>query len=363
MARPVIHHRTPEFSRTYAEVSRGAQELFGTEQPVLMMPASGTGGMEAAVTNTLSPGDRVCVVRGGKFGERWGEIATSYGLDPVFIDVEWGRPADPDDVTRVLAKHPDCRAVLIQHSETSTTALHPVGQIAGLVRDRDCLLIVDGITSVGVLDAPMDALGIDVLVTGSQKALMLPPGLALVALSARAWERQARATLPRYYFDLGRARKAWEDDTSSFTPAISLINGLAAVFGLVAANGGWPAVYERHAVLARAARAGMEAMGLCLLAPQAPSPAATGVWIPEEIDGARFTRYMRDAMGITIAGGQGHLKGRIFRLGHIGYVDVLDVLSGLAAIEMAMARFGRATQPGRGPAAAQEILQHTYEQP
>jgi aspartate aminotransferase-like enzyme len=360
MASPVVLHRTPEFSELFRKVSDASARLFGTSQPVLTLSASGTGAMEAAVTNTLSPGDRVVVVSGGKFGERWAEISRTHGLDVVELDVEWGTGIDPSRVADELRRHPETRAVMVQHSETSTTALHPVEDIARLTRGTDTLLIVDGITSVGVLDCPMDATGIDVLVTGSQKALMLPPGLALIALSEKAWRANAASRLPRYYFDLAKAKKSLAENTTSYTPAVSLIFGLDAAYRMVESNGGWPGVYRRHRILAEAARRGVQSMGLRLLAPTAPSPATTGMWVPDGVDGGSLTRYLRDVMGVTIAGGQGKLKGKVLRLAHIGYADSFDVVVGLSALEMAMRHFGCDVPLGRGPGAAQEVLLEMY---
>jgi aspartate aminotransferase-like enzyme len=356
MAAPVVLHRTPGFSELFRRVADRSAELFGTSQPVLTLSCSGTGAMEAAVTNTLSPGDRVIVVSGGKFGERWAEISRTFGLEVVEVPVEWGRAVDPAAVEAALKAHPDAKAVMVQHSETSTTALHPVEELARLTKATDALLIVDGITSVGVLDCPMDATGIDVLVTGSQKALMLPPGLALVAMSEKAWKASAKAKLPRYYFDLAKARKNLEEDTSAYTPPVSLLFGLDAVYRLVDSEGGWPEVYRRHRILAEATRRGVEAIGLCLLAHSAPSPAATGVWVPEGIDGGALTKHLRDRLGVTIAGGQGRLKGKILRVAHIGYADCFDVVVGLSALEMALRHFGHDVAFGRGPGAAEEVL-------
>lgn len=356
MAAPVVLHRTPGFSELFRRVADCSGELFGTSQPVLTLSCSGTGAMEAAVTNTLSPGDRVIVVSGGKFGERWAEISRTFGLEVVEVPVEWGRAVDPAAVEAALKAHPDAKAVMVQHSETSTTALHPVEELARLTKGTEALLIVDGITSVGVVDCPMDATGIDVLVTGSQKALMLPPGLALVAMSAKAWKASAKAKLPRYYFDLAKAKKNLEENTSAFTPPVSLLYGLDAVYRLVGAEGGWPEVYRRHRILAEATRRGVEAIGLCLLAHSAPSPAATGVWVPDGIDGGALTKHLRDRLGVTIAGGQGKLKGKILRLAHIGYADCFDVVVGLSALEMALRHFGHDVAFGRGPGAAEEVL-------
>ena len=360
MAQPIIHHRTPQFSAIFRAAAEGSKTLFGTSQPVMMLASTGTGGMEAAVTNTLSPGDHVIVVEAGKFGERWREISKIYGIEVTTIEVEWGRAVDPAAVESALNENPGVKAVMVQGSETSTTVLHPIAELGRLTADRDCLLIVDGITSVGVVDMPMDETGIDVLVTGSQKAMMLPPGLALVSLSEKAWKMNESASAPRYYLDLRKERKSLEQDTSAYTPAVSMILGLNAVYELVERSGGFPAVYHRHAVLAEAARTGIKALGLQLLAPDAPSPAATGFWLPDGVDGGKLAKYLRDTMGVTVAGGQGHLKGKVMRLAHIGYADTFDVIVGLSAIEMALAEFGHDVKFGTGTAAAQQLLAREY---
>lgn len=357
MAAPVLHHRTTQFRTIFRRVQKASRELFGTSQPVLPLASSGTGAMEAAITNTLSPGDRALVVSGGKFGERWAEICRTFGVEPVEIPVEWGKAVEVARVAEALERHPDAKAVLVQHSETSTTALHPVEAIAELTREReDVLLVVDGITSVGVFECPMDALGIDVLVTGSQKALMLPPGMALVALGEKAWAATEKARLPRYYFDLRKQRDDVADDSTAYTAPVTHLVGLGAVYDLIDSLGGWPEVYRRHRILAEATRRGVLAMGLRLLAPEAPSPAATGVWVPEGIDGGRLIAYLRDTLGVTFAGGQGKLSGKIVRMAHIGYADTFDVVVGLSALEMALRHFGHDVTFGRGPAAAEEVL-------
>jgi aspartate aminotransferase-like enzyme len=243
----------------------------------------------------------------------------------------------------------------MQASETSTCALHPVGAVAEITRTRDTLLVVDGITAVGVMDLPMDRLGIDLLITGSQKALMLPPGLAFVALSERAWAATERAKLPRFYFDFRRERKGVAEKSTAWTPAISLINGLKVALGMMKAEG-WAAVHSRHDRLARATRAGATALGLRLLAPDAPSPAATAVLVPDGLDGAGLVRYLRDRMHVTFAGGQDKLKGKIVRLAHLGYVDAFDVVTGLAALELALAHFGASVALGKGVGAAEAVL-------
>ena len=354
-ALPIIHHRTPQFAAVLAEVQEGLRELFGTAGDVLIMAASGTGAMEGSVTNLLSPGDEAIVVNGGKFGERWTKLCQAYGVTVHEIAVEWGRAVEPAAVARALEAHPKARALYVQASETSTCALHPVPAIAELTRKRDTLLVVDGITAVGVLDLPMDGLGIDVLVTGSQKALMLPPGLAFVALSERAWKATETARLPRFYFDFKRERKGVAERSTAWTPAISLIQGLRVALGMMRAEG-WANVHARHDRLARATRAAATALGLKLLAPDAPSPAATAVMVPDGVDGAGLVRYLRDRMGVTFAGGQDKLKGRIVRLSHLGYVGTFDVVTGVAALELALHQFGATVSFGRGVGAAQAVL-------
>src|SRR5881628_894109 len=327
MALPVIHHRTPQFGAVLAEVQEGLRELFGTAQDVLVLAASGTGAMEGSVTNLLSPGDQVLVVNGGKFGERWTKICQAYGLTVREVVVEWGRAVRPEAVKAALDEHPRVRALFVQASETSTCALHPVPALAEITRRRDVLLVVDGITAVGVFDLPMDRLGIDVLVTGSQKALMLPPGLAFVALSERAWKATETARLPRFYFDFRRERKGVAERSTAWTPAISLIQGLRVALQLLRAEG-WANVHARHDRLARATRAAATALGLRLLAPESPSPAATAVMLPEGLDGTAL----------------------------FGYVDAFDVVTGVAALELALHRFGAPVELGRGVGAAERIL-------
>lgn len=355
MSQPLIHHRTPEFEKLFAEVQEGLRWLFQTTQDTLMLAASGTGAMEAAVSNLCSSGDTVIVVNGGKFGERWLKISQAFNLKPVEIKVEWGQAVHPSAVAETLKAHPAAKAVLIQASETSTTALHPVQEIAALTHNTETLIVVDGITSVGATATPMDQWGLDVVVTGSQKALMLPPGLAFIALSEKAWKRVESSSLPRYYFDLKRERKEQQKHTTAYTPAISLINGLAEVLRLMREEG-LEHMFARHALLAKATRAAVQALDLKLLAPTSPSPAATGVFLPEGINGSQFLKYMRDRMGVDIAGGQDHLKGKIVRISHIGYAGPFDVITAISTIEMALRRFGHPLDLGRGVRAAEEVL-------
>lgn len=355
MSQPLIHHRTPEFESLFTEVQEGLQWLFQTTQAVLMLAASGTGAMEAAVSNLCSAGDTVIVVNGGKFGERWLKISHAFNLKPVDIKVEWGQAVHPHVIAEALQTNPQAKAVLIQASETSTTALHPVKEIAALTRNTDTLIIVDAITAVGAVETPMDHWGLDVVITGSQKALMLPPGLAFIALSDKAWKHAETSSLPRYYFDLQRERKEQQKHTTAYTPAISLINGLAEVLRFMREEG-LEHIFARHALLAKATRAAAQALDLRLLAPTSPSPAATGVFLPEGISGSQFLKYMRDRMGVDIAGGQDHLKGKIMRISHIGYAGPFDVVTAVSAVEMALRCFGHRLDLGCGLRAAEEVL-------
>ncbi|MBP1686129.1 MAG: aminotransferase, class [Deltaproteobacteria bacterium] len=355
MAQPIIHHRTPQFSRIFAETKNALQELFQTQQDVLMLAASGSGAMESAITNLFSPGDEVLVVNGGKFGERWMKISAAFGLKVTELRVEWGKSVTVDAVRQLLDERPAIRAVLVQASETSTTVVHPVEALANLTRQRDTLLVVDGITAVGVLDIPMDRWGIDVLVTGSQKALMLPPGLAFIALSERAWKRTKEGKVARFYFDLAKERDNQAKDTTAWTPAISLIIGLRESLAMIREEG-LRRVFERHARMAAATRAAAHALDLRLVAPDAPSPAVTGMYTPADVDGGKLVAYLRDRMGVTFAGGQDQLKGKIVRIAHLGYMGAFDVVTAIAALEMALVHFGHRVPLGRGVGAAQEVL-------
>lgn len=355
IAAPTIHHRTPQFEQIVAGVREQLKQVFQTAGDVLVLAASGTGAMEASITNTLSPGDAVLCVNGGKFGERWMKMARTYGLDVEELAVEWGRAVDPEAIRAALDRKPSTRAVLVQASETSTTVLHPVERIAGITRDRDVLLMVDGITAVGVTDVPMDRWGIDVLVSGSQKAFMLPPGLAFIALSDRAWAAAEKAKLPRFYFDLRRERTNLHQNTTAYTPAINLVYGLAQALGQMLEEG-LPSIFARCDRLMRATRAGATAMGLRLVAPDAPSPAVTGVFVPDAVDGGKLQKYLRNTLGVEVAGGQDQFKGRVLRIAHLGYTGEFDTIVMLSALELALSRFGVPVEFGRGTGAAQAIL-------
>lgn len=359
MAKPIMHHRTPLFSAIFAECSEGLKELYQTSQPVLMLASSGTGAMEAAIVNLFSPGETVLVVNAGKFGERWGKISETFGLKVEWLNVPWGEAVFPEAVAEALNRNPKIAAVLTQGSETSTTVAHPIMELAKLTEGKDTLLIVDGITSVGVVDMPMDGWGIDVLLTGSQKALMLPPGLAFIALSEKAWKKSKGAKQPKFYFDLARELKNQKDRTTAYTPAVSLICGLRKVLEMLFAEG-LENTYKRHDLLARSVRAGTSALGLAPLAPRSPANSATGVFVPQGVDGGKLVKDLRDNYGITFAGGQDDLKGKIIRIAHLGYFDSFDMITAISSIEMALAKHGHAVRMGEGVAAAQAILNTRY---
>ena len=360
MAHPMIHHRTPQFSKIFAEAAEVAKYLFQTKQEVMILASTGTGGMEGCVTNLFSPKDKVLVINGGKFGERWGKISESYGLTVVWHNVEWGQAADAKVIESILKEDKEIKAIMVQASETSTTVAHPIEELSKLTRDRDdILLIVDGITGVGVFDLPMDKWGIDAMITGSQKALALPPGLALVGLSEKAWKFNDSASCPRFYFDFKKERKNLANDTSAYTPAVSLVIGLRRVL-LDMKEEGLESVYRRHDRLARATRAAANGLGLQIVAPDSPADSSTGIFLPEEIDGGKLFKFIRDDMGVTLAGGQDQWKGKIVRIAHLGYIDSFDIIIAISALEMALKKMGHDVVLGKGVAAAQEILLEGY---
>jgi aspartate aminotransferase-like enzyme len=357
MAQPIIHHRAADFLPVFQKCRKGLQRIFQTDSPVLVFAASGTGAMDAAVSNLLSPGDHALVVRGGKFGERWAEICEAYGVRTTCIDVEWGSGVDPAEVERALAAHPDIRAVYLQASETSTCARHPVKEIAEIVRRRDDrLIVVDAITAVGVYDLPMDAWGLDVVISGSQKAFMMPPGLSFLALSDRAQGFMKQATCPHYYFDLKKELKSLPTDQTQWTPAVSLLVGLAEALDIILDEIGLEETFARTDKLAHATRESLRAIGLRLLAPSAPSPACTAFLVPDGIDGQALRKVLRDRLGYTLADGQGHLKGKILRIAHLGYYDRFDTIACIAAVEMALAAVGYVHKLGEGARTATELL-------
>ena len=356
MARPMIHHRTPAFSEIFASCRQGLKKVFKTENDVLILLGSGTAAMDAAVSNTINKGDKVLVINGGKFGERWMKICKAYNADVHTVDIEWGGSANPADVKKFLDENPDTKAVFVQGSETSTTVYHPIKELAEITKNLpETLLVVDGITSVGVHDTRMDEWGIDILLTGSQKAFMLPPGLAFIALSDKAWAMTEKSQQTKFYLDLKTERKNQAKNTTAWTAGVSLVIGLKSVLDMMEAEG-IDNVFARHALNAQAVRAAAKALNMKLLARDLPSNAATGCFLPEGIDGKAFVKYLRDKCGVALAGGQDKLEGKILRISHLGYHDVFDTLTAISAIEMGLRKFGADIELGKGVAAAQEIL-------
>ena len=356
MAEPIMHHREPEFEKIFSEIREGLKYLFQTKNEVLTFTSSGTGAMEGAVSNLLSTGDKAIVVRGGKFGERWGELCKAYGIEFIPIDVDWGKAVDPERVEEIFRGDVSVRAVYTQASETSTGVKHPIREIAEIVRRyENVVLVVDGITGIGVFDLPMDDWGLDVVVSGSQKALMLPPGLSFAALSDKAWKFVERSNLPKYYFDFKKELKNTKKNQSSYTPAISLFVGLRESLRMIRKEGR-EAVFHRHERLAEATRRAVKALGLELFAPESPSNALTAVKFPEGIDGERLKALFFERFGITVAEGQDRAKGKIIRIAHVGYYERLDVIMVISALEMLLKEMVYPFQLGAGVRAAEEAL-------
>jgi aspartate aminotransferase-like enzyme len=344
ISQPVVHHRSPDFRPVYERCLARLRDVFRTETEVLLFGSAGTGAMESTLANLCSPGDRVLVVSAGHFGERWRAIASAYGTDVETLAYAWGEIPAADDVAGRLDELGDVKAVLVTHSETSTGVVCDLQAISAAVNERGVLSVVDAVSSLGAVPLETDAWGLDVVVTGSQKALMTPPGLAMVSASERAWA--ARGASPRFYFDWERTRKAQASLDAPFTPPVSLVAGLDVALGLLL-DAGLETVFDRHVRLGRACREGAKAMGLELFSPDDDSSAVvTAIRAPEGIEATELVLGLRDRFGITIANGQGDLKGKIFRIGHIGYFDVFDITTALAAVELVLSDLGADLERG-----------------
>jgi aspartate aminotransferase-like enzyme len=355
LAEPVIHHRSPDFTEVFAVAQERLRAVFRTEREVLVLTCSGTGAFESAVVNLHSPGDRVLAVSQGEFGERWQKLASVFGCDVVPLTYGWGEAPRPDDLREALAES-GAQTVFLVHSETSTGVVCDLEPLLAVCNEAGALSVVDAVSSLGAVPLETDAWGADVVVTGSQKALMTPPGLAFVAASERAWERAATASLPRFYWDWERQRVAQEKGSTPSTPATSLVVALVAALGLVL-EGGLETAFARHRALGRACRAGIKAMGLELYSPDDDSAAVlTGALTPEGIDAVALRLALRDRHGITIAGGHGDLVSRLFRIGHIGHVGVEELAGALAAIEDELAAAGADVEQGKAAPAAYEAF-------
>jgi aspartate aminotransferase-like enzyme len=356
MSAPIIHHRAHDFRVVLARLLERLPEIFRTENDVLMFASSGTGAMESAVANICSPDDRVLVVSAGHFGERWAEIVSRYRCDVVHLALDWGETPSADDVEARIAEVGGVKAVYLTQCETSTGVVTDVRAIAERAESAGALVVVDAISSLGAIRLETDEWGVDVVVSGSQKALMTPPGLALASVSGAAVDASLTATSPRFYFDWERARKflGKRPPEAQFTPAISLVVGLDAAVSLLLEEG-LEAAFDRHVRLGRACRAGVKAMGLELFSPDEDrSAVVTAIRMPDAIDGQEIVRFLREREGVTIAGGQGHLRGKVIRIGHIGYVDVFDVTTALAGLEVALVEAGADVERGVAVTAALE---------
>lgn len=354
LARPVIHHRSAEAKQVIVEAVAGLKEVFQTQNDVLILTASGTGAMEAAAVNAVPRGGKALVLNAGWFALRWAKICAAYGINAVTIDTDWGQPADPQRVENALKENPDTVAVFGTLSETSTGTGHPVEAIGKVVGRTEAVFAVDGISGVGAMECRTDAWGIDLLAVGSQKALMLPPGLAFLAVSAKAWKKIDAFDAPAFYFNLKAARKKIADFDTPYTPAHTLILALNQSLKRIRAEG-VENVWARHRRMSEACQAGVQALGLELFSAR-PAEGLTAFRVPEGVKDADIRNRLAEKFGITTVGGQDKLKGKIVRIGHMGYTDELDVVAGLAALEMVLAELGHEIEPGAAVTAAQRVL-------
>lgn len=355
MARPIIHHRTPQFQNMLKEAHEGLKLVFQTKNEVFILASSGTGAMETAVINLLSPGDTALVIQGGKFGERWTEICKAYGINAEIIDVEWGKAVEPCEIEQKLKANPKIKAVFTTLCETSTGVVNDIEGIGKVIKDTASILVVDAISGLGAIDIKADAWYCDVVVSGSQKGLMLPPGLGFISVSPKAWKLIEVAKSPRYYWDLRKAKKAYEKTDTPFTPAITLIIALLEALKMMKQDG-LENVFLRHKKMADATRAAMKGLGLKLFAPTASSDVVTAVCVPEGIDGEKLVKTMRDTYGVTIAGGQDELKGKVIRIAHMGYIEEFDMIMGISCLEKVLTQMGYKFELGQGIKAAEEVF-------
>jgi aspartate aminotransferase-like enzyme len=356
MSMPIIHHRSTDFIPVLDSVKKGLQWLYQTKNDVLVFCCTGTGGMVGSVNNFFSPQDKVLVINGGKFGERWTKICQTYGLQVQEIGVEWGYAVKPEMVEEALKKDSEIKGVFVQASETSTGVYHDIKALSEIVKKRDnTIFIVDAISALAAHDLKTDEWGIDVMVGGSQKGVMLPPGLAFVSISDKAWKMAEKAKLPRFYFDFKKERASLSKNQTNFTSAVTLIIGLNEGIKLLKKEG-LENVFKRHEQLANATRQAVKAMGLELFSKESPSNAVTAILAPEGLDGQAIYKNLKDTYGITAAGGQGKAKGKIFRIAHLGYADIFDIIVAISGIEMVLTSMGYPVKLGRGVAAAEKIL-------
>ncbi|WP_456400245.1 pyridoxal-phosphate-dependent aminotransferase family protein [Mesoaciditoga sp.] len=352
-AKETIAHRTPEFKKMLKDASEKLKSVFRTDEHVFILSSSGTGALETAVANTVSPEDKVITVVGGKFGERWAELCQAYGANMVKIEVEWGELAEPMQIEKALNENPDTKVVFTTLSETSTGVVYDIKAFAEIVKKTDAILVVDAVSGLIAEPLEMAEWGVDIAVAGSQKAFMMPPGLAFVAVNGeKAWKRIEESNSPRYYFDLRAYKKKYPD--TPYTGAVNLVYQLNKALDMIE-NEGMENIWKRHALFAEAMRNGVKAIGLELL-PKKPGNVLTAVKIPEGIDGGEFLKVAREKYGMYFSGGQGKLTGKIFRASNLGYVDRLDMISAMAVIEMVLSDLGKKVPIGAGVKAVEETL-------
>jgi len=357
-AEPIIHHRTPEFSKILIDTSEDIKYVFGTKEDVFILTSSGTGAMETAVVNTLSPGDRVISINGGKFGERWGNICKAYGVNCHEIVLEWGQDFSKEQLEAEIKAHPRIKAVFATLSETSSGALYDVQGFGEVVSRTDAILIVDGISGVGATPCPMDDWKIDILLAGSQKSFMIPPGLAYIAYSPKAWKTVGTSKLPKFYFDAVKAKKNLEKQTTPWTPAISLIIQQKKSLDIIK-NMGLEKLYDHHRILGEATRAGIQALGLQLLAKK-PGNILTAVKMPAGLDGSKLVKTMQSKYMAYIAGAQDPNKGKFFRIAHLGYMGGFDIITALSALELTLTDMGYKFELAASIKAAESIIRENW---
>jgi len=358
-AEPIIHHRTPEFSEIFMQTTEGLKYVFGTKEDVFILTSSGTGAMEAAVVNTLSAGDKIITINAGKFGERWGHIGRAYGVDVKEIVLEWGADFTKEQLAAELKANPGVKAVFTTLSETSSGAVYDIKGFGEVVAQSEAILVVDGISGMGATPCPMDDWKVDVFVSGSQKSFMIPPGLAYIAFSPKAWKLVGTAKLPKFYFDAMKAKKNLEKQTTPWTPAVSLIIQQKKALDMIKSMG-LDALLEHHRILGEATRAGIKALGLELLAKR-PGNILTAVKTPAGIDGSKLVKTMQAKYKAYIAGAQDPNKGKFFRIAHLGYMGGFDVITSLAALEMTLVDLGYAFEKGQSLAAAEAVLRENWK--
>ena len=357
-SQPIIHHRTPGFQAIFKSAHEGLQKFFRTKSPVMTFASVGTGAMESAISNLTSPGEKILVASCGNFGERWAKIGQAYNLVVEYYEVEWGTAVDPAEVAKRLKANPDIKMVYTTLNETSTGVINDIQALTKVAHAAGALIVVDAISGLGAAPFETDAWGVDVVISGSQKGFMIPPGLAFVCANQAALDKAKVSKNPKFYFSYDKAVKKLVEEKmpdTPFTPAVSLVIQLELALRQIHEES-MEKVWARHAGLAKATRAAAQALGIKLLAPTAPSPAITSVWSPEGVSGGDVNKMFRDTYGITIAGGQGKLKGKIFRLGHLGYADGSDTLLAIARLEMVLTKLGAKVPLGAGVKAAQEVL-------